>query len=95
MLAARSGSAAAVEALLARGAAVDARESLRAQTALMWAAAEGHDDVIRALVGKGADLAARSKNGFTPLLFAAREGHIGARSAPCSIWGLDSTSRSR
>ena len=41
----------------------------------MWAAAEGHDDVIRALVGKGADLAARSKNGFTPLLFAAREGH--------------------
>ena len=41
----------------------------------MWAAAEGHADVIRALVAKGADLKARSKNGFTPLLFAAREGH--------------------
>ena len=66
----------------------------RAQTALMWAAAEGHDDVIRALVAKGADLAARSKNGFTPLLFAAREGHR-EPSPPCSIWDLDSTSRSR
>jgi ankyrin repeat protein len=75
MLASRSGSLGAVEALLAGGAAVDARESLHAQTALMWAAAEGHDDVIRALVKSGADLRARSKMGFTPLLFAARQGH--------------------
>jgi ankyrin repeat protein len=47
----------------------------------MWAAAEGHADVIRALVNAGADLKARSKSGFTPLLFAAREGHITAVAA--------------
>jgi ankyrin repeat protein len=77
MAAARSGSVAAVDALLAHGAAVDAREPWRSQTALMWAAAEGHTDVVRRLVGAGADVKARSKNGFTPLLFAAREGRIG------------------
>ena len=37
---ARTGDAAAVRALLARGARVDARESAHQQTALMWAAAE-------------------------------------------------------
>jgi ankyrin repeat protein len=76
MGAARSGSVEAVNALLARGAVVDARESSRNQTALMWAAAEGHPGVVRALVKAGADVKAQSKSGFTPLLFAAREGHI-------------------
>jgi ankyrin repeat protein len=44
----------------------------------MWAAAEGHADVIRALIAHGADMHARSNGGFTPLLFAVREGKIGA-----------------
>src|SRR2546425_1959295 len=43
-----------------QGADVNAREATRGQTALMWAAAEGHADVIRALVGAGADMRAVS-----------------------------------
>jgi len=78
MTAARSGSVGAVNVLTARGADVNRKEAWRGQNALMWAAAEGHAEVIRALVGHGADLRARSNGGFTPLLFAVREGKIGA-----------------
>ena len=42
MVAARTGKLDAVNALLARGADPNAKESWRGQTALMWAAAEGH-----------------------------------------------------
>src|SRR5262249_2971059 len=59
------------------GAAVDAKDRI-GQTALMWAAADGHADVVETLVRAGADAHARLKSGFTPLLFAAREGRIGA-----------------
>jgi ankyrin repeat protein len=41
----------------------------------MWAAAEGHADVVRMLIRAGADFrTALSDSGFTPLFFAAREG---------------------
>ena len=49
MLAARAGNVEAVKMLLARGADVNSRERL-GQTALMWAAAEGHTAVMRALI---------------------------------------------
>ena len=65
----------AVKALLARGAKPDARER-RGQTALMWAAAEGHTAVVRALIDAGADINATLDSGFTPFFFAVREGHI-------------------
>jgi ankyrin len=42
----------------------------------MWAVAENHPDVSRALIEHGADVHARSKSGFTPLLFAARQGDV-------------------
>jgi ankyrin repeat protein len=47
----------------------------------MWAAAEGHAEVIELLVKSGADPKARLKSGFTPMLFAAREGRIAATAA--------------
>ncbi|MBM3772768.1 MAG: hypothetical protein FJW27_16050 [Acidimicrobiia bacterium] len=78
MVAARTGVLDVVSALLDRGAIVEARERWRGQTALMWAAAEGHADVVRALLTRGADITARSKGGFTPLLFAVREGRLAA-----------------
>ncbi len=78
MVAARTGKADAVAELLKRGADANAAEGWRKQTALMWAAAEGHAGVIPILVGAGANLHARSSGGFTPLLFAAREGRIAA-----------------
>src|SRR5262249_10813392 len=48
------------------------------QTALMWAAADGHASVVRLLIKAGADLHVRLKSGFTALLFAARDGRIDA-----------------
>ncbi len=76
MAAARTGDADAVRALLAHGAVVDTTESWRGQTALMWAAAQNQTGAAEALIRAGADVHARSEGGFTPLLFAAREGHI-------------------
>jgi uncharacterized protein len=57
---ARTGDPAAVRALLARGARVDARESAHQQTALMWAAAERHPVALAALLAAKADVRARS-----------------------------------
>ncbi len=78
MLAARVGRVDAIDALLGRGAAVNAREGWKGQSALMWAAGEGYTPAISGLVKAGADLGARSKGGFTPLLFAVRNGHLEA-----------------
>jgi len=76
MTCARSGSADAVKRLLAGDADVNAREPAQNQTALMWAAAEHHPAVVRTLIEAKADLRAHTKNGFTALHFAAREGDI-------------------
>ena len=80
MAAARTGVVDSVAALLGRGAAagVDTREGWRGQTALMWAAAEGHAAVVAPLAAAGADVDARSDAGFTPLAFAVRAGHARA-----------------
>jgi ankyrin repeat protein len=71
---ARSGNRAAVTALLDGGAEVDARETWRRQTPLMWAAAENHVEVVKLLLERGADVDAGSKGGFTALTFAVRQG---------------------
>ena len=61
MLAARAGSLETVEHLLTRGAHVNAVEGTRSQTALMWAVANKHPDVTKALLDHGADINARSQ----------------------------------
>ena len=61
MSAARSGNLRAVEMLLDRGAAVNAVEYERHQTALMWAAAQQHADVVRLLAVRGANVHARTR----------------------------------
>jgi uncharacterized protein len=81
MSASRAGSLAAVVALLKAGADVHAADAQFGQTALMWAAAEGHVDVIERLVEHGAKVNQRVGSGFTPLLFAVREGQLGAARA--------------
>jgi len=42
----------------------------------MWAAAEGHAAIVQDFVEAGADFKLRTPSGFTPLLFAVREGRI-------------------
>jgi ankyrin repeat protein len=64
----------AIKLLLARGADVNAKEIQGRQTALMWAIAEKHPDVVRELIENGADASARTRDGFTPVLFAAYQG---------------------
>lgn len=76
MTAARTGNADLVAALLSHGADLHTAEPVQAQTALMWAVSEKHGRVVRLLLEHGADLHARSKGGFTPLLFAARTGDL-------------------
>jgi len=76
MTCARTGSAPAVKLLIAGAADVNAKEPSQNQTALMWAAAEHHADVVRMLIDAKADVLSRTKNGFTALHFAAREGDI-------------------
>src|SRR6185436_5173493 len=64
---------AAVTALLAHGADVKARERSRGQTALMWAAAERHGDIVEALIKAGADVHARS-NVWTEVVNVSPQG---------------------
>ena len=71
-----TGNVEVVKLLLAHSANVNAQEATRGQTALMWAVAKNHPDVVRALIDGGADVKARSKNRFTALLFAAQQGNL-------------------
>jgi ankyrin repeat protein len=76
MTAAWTGNADAVRALVAGGADVKAKENWQGQDALMWAVSQRHAAVVRVLIERGADARARSKGGFTPLLFAAQQGDL-------------------
>ncbi len=81
MIAARTGNVDVVRTLLVHDAEVNAATAEATQTALMWSVAERHLDIVRVLIAAGADVRASSTRGFTPLLFAARNGDIDTASA--------------
>ena len=60
MVASRTGNVDAMKVLLDHGADVNAKETLRGTTPLMWAADEGHAAAIQLLIQHGADIKARS-----------------------------------
>jgi uncharacterized protein len=72
MIACFKGNKAAVEALLAKGAEVNRP----GWTPLHYAAAGGHNDIVRVLLDKSAYIDAESPNKTTPMMMAARGGHI-------------------
>ena len=78
MTAALNGKVDAIKMLLTHGAKVNATEPYKGQTALMWAAGEGNADAAAMLIEFGGDVKAKSKAGFTPLLFAVMNNQIPA-----------------
>lgn len=72
MIAAYSSNKPAVEALLAKGATVNQD----GWTALHYAATIGDNDIVKMLLAKSAALDAPSPNKTTPMMMAARGGHI-------------------
>ncbi|MNK04199.1 Ankyrin repeats (3 copies) [compost metagenome] len=72
MIAAFKANMPAVQALLAKGAAVNKS----GWTALHYAAASGDSEIVKILVQKGAELDALSPNKTTPMMMAARGGFI-------------------
>ena len=76
MTCSRTGNLTAVNLLLGHEAHANASEPHGGQTALMWAVAEKHPEVVKALIARGADARAHSKDGFTALLFAAQQGDV-------------------
>jgi hypothetical protein len=76
MMAAYEGNAAVVDALLLAGARVDLANSL-SRTALMFASTSESPETVELLLKAGADVNAKdSHEAWTPLMFAASEGHV-------------------
>ena len=62
MLAARTGNVAVARLLVQHSADVNKRESYRNQSAVMWAAAQGHADMVAFLVSQKADLTVQAQD---------------------------------
>ena len=71
----RAGNAIALEEAIVSGADPNQVDALT-RTALHYAAALGRDDMVGRLVQAGALLDIGDKDGFTPLMRAAQNGHI-------------------
>ena len=93
MTASRTGNPDVVRTLLAHGADVDAAVAETRSTALMWAVSQPHPDIVGQLLEAGADPAASTVKGFTPLMFAARNGDIEIARALIAA-GVDVNARS-
>ena len=73
--AARDGIADVVIAQLAAGVKVDGVSKANGSTALYFACAEGHTEVVTVLLGANAKVNMANGFGFTPLVMACRGGH--------------------
>ncbi|HEX6120631.1 MAG TPA: ankyrin repeat domain-containing protein [Dongiaceae bacterium] len=92
--AAARGDAAAVNAALAAGAAIDARDGQQ-QTALLLAVQRGDADLALSLIAQGADINAQAANQDTPWLLAGALGRTGMLAAMLETGKVDYTKRNR
>jgi uncharacterized protein len=76
MTATHTGNAALVKTLLGHSANVNAATTETKNTALMWAVADRNQQMAKMLIEAHADVHASTVKGFTPLLYAARNGDI-------------------
>jgi ankyrin repeat protein len=77
ILAAQTGNVAMVRTLISAGANVNHRTSTkRGSTALCFGVGGGNLDVVRAFLDSGADVNGKSRDGMTPLYFAASLGAL-------------------
>ena len=75
LLAVKDGSVKDVQTLLAEGANPNTTDD-HGVPALMWAANNGHTEVVKFLLEKGADVnVKRTTDGATVLMIASQEGH--------------------
>ena len=96
MVASRTGNVEAMKVLLDHGADVNAKETLRGTTALMWAADEGHAAAVQLLIQRGADYhralessASRKRN------FCARQSRRSEKGDRARLRRCDSRQRKR
>ncbi len=71
---ARIGDYLAVDTYLRGGTEVNCRDK-DGLTPLVWAAIQGHEEVVKLLLERGADLEAKNHNGDTALMWASVMGH--------------------
>src|SRR5581483_2432582 len=64
-----------VDKLIKIGVAIDKQDETNGSTALMWAAQQGHADIVELLLNAGADVNKQNNNGDTALIFATDKGH--------------------
>jgi ankyrin repeat protein len=76
MTATHTGNVGVIKALMARGANVNAATAESKNTALMWAVADQFPEIVKILIAAHADVHASTAKGFTPLIYAARNGDI-------------------
>lgn len=74
----KNGDIATVERLLEGGADVEAKDSKYHSSLLMWAAHEGHTDIMDLLIQNGATIDTKKPTGETALWFAAQKGQLEA-----------------
>jgi len=63
-------------AFLIQNAAIIDQRSSDGATPLIWAASQGHTNVVQALLSKGAKITKKDENGKTALAHAAIQGHF-------------------